>query len=293
MDATGSTADEKPWYVSETGGYSAPATSSVPTAASTASLYLVGSAAQADEVRQGIDSLVAPGWSPDTTVLTVTPEADSDAVALLLSTENEARRTQGLPPVQLVDLRSAAPAAVPTTVQSVDGGAMGGPVMKVDEPPAVRSVMGGTTGVPIIQADDSVVEPAAPADSHLLISADQGHAGTLGAAAMPGMAPAVSGLSASADVPLGASVTVYLVGTQADADAIRNGPPALGRSVLVGGDAADDAQAQETIARQNSLRALVGLDPLTVVDLRTPDAAAVPPQSPPSCPAPGIGLVNC
>jgi hypothetical protein len=120
----------------------------------------------------------------------------------------------------------------------------------------------------------STSDQEAPTDSALLIPADQGHAGSLGAAAMPGQVPAVSGLPDYADVPLGTSVTIYLVGSQAEADAINAGPPALARSVLVVPDAEGDAQAQATIAHQNSLRALVGLAPMTVVDLRMTDTSA-------------------
>jgi hypothetical protein len=221
-------------------------TSSVTSAASPPSLYLVGSTEQAQEVQQGLDQVrAAIGWQPlDATVLTVAPEASPDEVTWLLSTLNESRRLQGLRPVQLVDLRPAATAAVPTT--------------------------------------------SVPADPQLLIAAYQGRANALDAAGMPGQAAAVSDLPAFWDVPSGTSVTVYLVGTQAEADAISAGPPAVARSVIVVADAAGEAQAQATIAWQNTMRALVGLAPLTVVDLRTPDATAVPPQSPPSCPEPDV-----
>jgi hypothetical protein len=117
-----------------------------------------------------------------------------------------------------------------------------------------------------------------PADAQLLIPADQGHAGTLGAAGMPGQVAAVPGLPAYADVPMSATYTVYLVGTQAEVDTVLNtvsvGPPARDTTVMVVTDAEGAAQAEATIARQNNLRALVGLGPLTVVDLRTPDASA-------------------
>jgi hypothetical protein len=126
------------------------------------------------------------------------------------------------------------------------------------------------------------------ASAPLLIPADQGHAGTLGAAGMPGQAAAVSSLPEYADVLLSPSGTVYLAGTQAQADDINAGPPAFSQIVMVVADATSEGQATETIARQNNLRALVGLAPLTVVDLRTPDTSAVPQQSPAECPDVGF-----
>jgi len=119
----------------------------------------------------------------------------------------------------------------------------------------------------------STARPAAPG-TQLLIPTDQGHAGALPGVGVPGQAATVSGLSAYAAVPLSQTYTVYLVGTQAEADAVRTGPPAQTTTVWAVTDAASEAQAQETIARQNNLRVLVGLAPLTVVDLRTSATSA-------------------
>jgi hypothetical protein len=241
LPATGSTAAEQPATVPETAGSSAPATSSVPTAASIPSLYLVGSTAQAQEVQQNLD-WAAIAWQPlDVRVLVVAPEVSAAEIA---GTMNEARSMEGLVPMTVEDLRT--PAAPDGTVPSNS-------------------------------------EQEAPTDSALLIPADQGHAGSLGAAGMPGHAAVVSGLSAFADVPMSATYTVYLVDSAAQASDVQQrldqvraaiGWQPLDATVQVVATAEDDAQAQETIARQNTMRALVGLAPLTVVDLRTPDTSA-------------------
>jgi hypothetical protein len=210
-------------------------TSSGTTAGSTASLYLVGSAAQANDVQQRLDQVRAAIWFQplDATVMVVGPEASADEVTWLRTTLNEARRVQGLAPLTVVDLRTAEASAVPQ-------------------------------------------------QSPLLIPADQGHAGTVGAAGMPGQPAAVSGLGSYADVPMSQRYTVYLVSSPAEVDAVLDtlspdGPPRDTTVLLVTG-AASEAQAQETIARQNTMRSLVGLAPLTVVDLRTP-ATGMPPTA--------------
>jgi hypothetical protein len=219
LAATGSRAAVQPWYVAETGGYSTPATSSVPAAAGTPHLYLVASGDEAAFLR---GALATPTGElpPQDSVRQVAGEAEAATTAQAIADENTTRASLGLPEIAVVDLRPSG------------------------------------------------------AETPLIIPPDQGYAGALGAAGMPGQVAAVSALPAFADVPLGTSVRVYLVGTQAEAVAIRNGPPALARSVLVVRDASDEAQAQETIARQNSLRALVGLAPMTVVDLRSSDTTS-------------------
>jgi hypothetical protein len=111
LPANGQGAAEQPGDGSAIAGSTAPATSSVPTVASTPSIYLVGTAAQASEVQQRLD-WAAIGWQPlDATVLVVAPEASLDEVTGLLNTMNESRRLQGLAPVTAVDLRSEPPQA--------------------------------------------------------------------------------------------------------------------------------------------------------------------------------------
>jgi hypothetical protein len=66
----------------------------------------VGSPEQAQAVDDG-------RFPVDDTVLVVSREASPDEVTWLLTTLNEARRRQGQPPVQLVDLRTSDTFTVP------------------------------------------------------------------------------------------------------------------------------------------------------------------------------------
>jgi hypothetical protein len=239
---------------------SLPATSSGTTAASLPYLYLVGSTAQAQEVQQGLDWVGITGQPLDARVLVVPPEVSGGEVA---ETMDEAAGVGGLVPVTVEDLRPAALTSVHTAAE--------------------QSVVGGTTGAPVMQVDEPTLEtaPAAPADPHQLIPGNQGHVGTLGAAGKPGQVAAFSGLSAFADVPMSPSAAVYLVGSAAQLNDVQQRLDRvraaiwwqpLDATVQVVATAADDALAQETIARQNTMRSLVGLAPLTVVDLRTSPA---------------------
>jgi hypothetical protein len=109
LPATGSTAAEQPQDVAASGDSSAPASSSVHTPASIPYLYLVGSAAQANDVQQRLDQIVI-AWQPvDARVLVVPPEVSGGEVA---ASVDELRQAEGLAPVTVEDLR---PAVVPAS----------------------------------------------------------------------------------------------------------------------------------------------------------------------------------
>jgi hypothetical protein len=87
-----------------------PATSSVPTAASIPSLYLVGSTEQANDVQQVLD-WAAIAWQPlEASVQVVPPGVSAAEVA---ETVNEARSMEGLVPMTVEDLRTPDASAVP------------------------------------------------------------------------------------------------------------------------------------------------------------------------------------
>jgi hypothetical protein len=101
-------------------------TSSGTTAASTASLYLVGSAPQASQLQHGIDEADVIrhtlGLAPlAATVRPVGPEASADEVTWLRTTLTTARGAQGLAPLTVVDLRTpdAAASGAPVSDQEM------------------------------------------------------------------------------------------------------------------------------------------------------------------------------
>jgi hypothetical protein len=67
-------------------------------------------------------------------------------------------------------------------------------------------------------------------------------------------------------------------------------PPAATVTVVAPAEA---AAAYQVIDDLNRTRATLHLPEIVVVDLRTTDTSTVPQQSPPSCPVPGVALVNC
>jgi hypothetical protein len=111
--------DHPPVQPAGTAASSVPATtSSGTTAVSPASLYLVGSTAQANQIQQGIDEADvirhSLGLAPiAATVLPVGPAASPDEVTWLLTTLNAARGEQGLAPLTVVDLRTPDTSAAP------------------------------------------------------------------------------------------------------------------------------------------------------------------------------------
>jgi hypothetical protein len=76
------------------------------TTATTPSVYLVGSAAQAHAVQQGLDQ-VAIAWQPlDATVVQVADDEEARTVLRAYAEENAFGATLGLPAIQVVDLRA-------------------------------------------------------------------------------------------------------------------------------------------------------------------------------------------
>jgi hypothetical protein len=151
LPATGSSAAEQPANVTETGGYSAPATSSVPTAASPHYLYLVSSAAQAHDVQQGLDRVQAAlaGQPLDATVLVVPPEVSAGQVA---ESVDEVLGLEGLAPVTVEDLRTPDAGMPPITNDTAAvPGAVSSTTTELASPPA-------TSGATIAQARQAIAD---------------------------------------------------------------------------------------------------------------------------------------
>jgi hypothetical protein len=109
-----------------------------------------------------------------------------------------------------------------------------------------------------------------------------------------------SSLPATSSVPTAASSAVatqtphlYLVGSQEQAQAVDDGRFPFDDTVLVVSLEASPDEVTWLLNTMNEARRLQGLAALTVVDLRTPVAAAVPQQSPPGCPVLGLNSGNC
>jgi hypothetical protein len=255
LPATGSTAAEQPGNGSETGGASAAITSSLSKPASIPYLYLVGSAAQANDVQQGLDWVAITSQPLEATVLVVPPEVSGGEVA---ESVNEFRRMGGLVPVTVEDLRTpAASAAAQSTRSSADG------VTSDDRP------MGGAAE---FLRDHPPVQPAGGEGSSV---------------------PATT----SSGTTAGSTASLYLVGSTAQADDVQQrldqvratiGFQPLDATVLVVGREASADEVAWLRTTLNAARQMQGLAPLTVVDLRTPDTSAPPPQAPPSCPDPDV-----
>jgi hypothetical protein len=86
---------------------------------------------------------------------------------------------------------------------------------------------------------------------------------------------------------------LYLVGSQEQAQAVDEGRFPVDDTVLVVSREASPDDVTLLLTTTNEARRLQGQPPVQLVDLRTPDPATIPQQSPPNCPVPGVGLVNC
>jgi hypothetical protein len=97
----------------------------------------------------------------------------------------------------------------------------------------------------------------------------------------------------------GSTSSLYLVGSAAQANDVQQrldraaiGWQPLDATVVVAPEASPD-EVTWLLTALNEARGQQGLAPLSVVDLRTADAAAVPQQSPPSCPVLGLNSGTC
>jgi len=90
-----------------------------PASSAAAVLYLVGSPEQAAELQQGLDWATTAGSPVQATVRQVASDAEADAARQEVAAENGFVAGAGLPPIQVIDMRSAANgASVPATPQN-------------------------------------------------------------------------------------------------------------------------------------------------------------------------------
>jgi hypothetical protein len=257
-------------------------TSNVPTAASTPVLYLVGSETQANAIQQNLESLVTPERSLDATVRHVASAAEAAATMQAIADLNSVRRTLGLPAIQVVDLRTTPIGADP---------AAGGQASSL--PPTSRTVATQTPHLYLVGSHEqaqAVDEGRFPVDDTVLVVGRETSQDEVTwllttmneARRLQGQQPVqLVDLRPAAPAPAPTTMRSDVGGTTG-APVSRVAAPAAQPSASSGDSVTGDGRPMGGYAEW-----------LSIQGRQTQTTAASPQLTPPSCPVPGVGLVNC